>query len=150
MVVVDCSICDNGFAGLVVHEDGTLLVKDSRLHNNGTIGLCIGPEASKCIAVNCDIHQSEHAGIGIANSKNVTLIRNNVFDNDMEGINIINSDVDIRDNNIFDNGSWGIWSQSNSWCNISMNRVCRNKAGGVRVGYRAAGKMFSQSVVHLN
>ena len=93
MVVVDCSICDNGFAGLVVHEDGTLLVKDSRLHNNGTIGLCIGPEASKCVAVNCDIHQSEHAGIGIANSKNVTLIRNNVFDNDMEGINIINSDV---------------------------------------------------------
>jgi hypothetical protein len=31
-----------------------------------------------------------------------------------------------------------------------MNRVCRNKAGGVRVGYRAAGKRFSSSVVHLN
>jgi hypothetical protein len=79
MVVVDCFICDNGFAGLLMHED-FVLVKDSRLHNNGTIGLCKGPEASKCVAVNCDIHQSEHAGIGIANSKNVTLIRNNVFD----------------------------------------------------------------------
>jgi hypothetical protein len=31
-----------------------------------------------------------------------------------------------------------------------MNRVFRNKAGGVRVGYRAAGKEFSPSVVELN
>jgi hypothetical protein len=31
-----------------------------------------------------------------------------------------------------------------------MNRVFRNKAGGVRVGYRVAGKEFSPSVVELN
>ena len=31
-----------------------------------------------------------------------------------------------------------------------MNRVFRNKAGGVRVGYRAAGKEFSPSVVEMN
>ncbi len=31
-----------------------------------------------------------------------------------------------------------------------MNRIFRNKVGGVRVGHRAAGKEFSPSVVELN
>jgi parallel beta-helix repeat protein len=83
------------------------------------------------------------------NTKNVRIIGNNIFDNQV-GLMIRNSEVDIRENNIFDNRLWGIWSQNNSWCNISMNKVFRNKAGGVRVGYRAAGPEFLPSVVDLN
>ncbi len=150
MVVVDCSFCDHGEVGLSVTEGGTLIVKSSRMYNNHVHGLQIGPEASKCVAVNCDSHHNGQEGIFIIHSKNVSIIRNNVFDNVNNGLWILNSDAVIRKNNIFDNGAWGIWSQSNSWCSISMNRIFRNKAGGVRVGYRAAEKEFSPSVVELN
>ncbi len=149
-VVVDCTFYDNGGTGLAVEEGGTLIVKSSRMYNNRMRGLEIGPEASKCVVVNCDIHHNVQEGIIIDQSKNVRIIRNNVFDNEGEGIGVVNSDAVIRENNIFDNGMWGIWSQSNSWCSISMNRIFRNKVGGVRVGHRAAGKEFSPSVVELN
>jgi parallel beta-helix repeat protein len=150
MVVVDCSLCNNGEVGLVVFDGGTLIVKSSRMYNNRVHGCQIEREASKCVVVNCDIHHNDRQGISIDCSKDVRIIRNNVFGNNDCGLSMISSEVDIRENNIFDNRLWGIWSMGNSWCNISMNRVFRNKAGGVRVGYRAAGKEFSPSVVKLN
>ncbi len=149
VIVVDCSFCDNGRA-LAVTEGGTLYVKSSRMYNNRMRGLEIGREASKCVVVNCDVHHNGQEGITILHSQNVTIIRNNVFDNETNGLWIINSDAVIKENNIFDNRALGIWSQSNAWCSISMNRIFRNKIGGVRVGYRAAGKEFSPSVVELN
>ena len=150
MVVVDCSFCDNEYCGLGVREGGTLILKSSRMYNNHVHGLEIGPEASKCVVVNCDVHHNGHDGIFIHQSKNVRIIRNNAFDNEDNGLSMVNSDAVIRENNIFDNGAWGIWSQSNSWCSISMNRIFRNKVGGVRVGHRASGKEFSPSVLELN
>jgi tetratricopeptide (TPR) repeat protein len=150
MVVVDCSFYNSGKVGLVVRDGGTLIVKSSRMYNNRMHGFQIGPEALKCVVVNCDIHHNDEYGIVISCSNNVRIMRNNVFDNNGCGLWMISSEVDIRENNIFDNGMWGIWSMCNSWCNVSMNRVFRNKAGGVRVGYRVAGKEFSPSVVELN
>ena len=150
MVVVDCSFCNNGKVGLGVSDGGTLIVKSSRMYNNRGHGCQIGPEASKCVVVNCDIRHNDDDGIIIDRSKNVRIMRTNVFGNNHSGLGMISSEVDIRENNIFDNDVWGIWSMCNSWCNVSMNRVFRNKAGGVRVGYRAAGKEFSPSVVELN
>ena len=150
MVVVDCSFCNNGKIGLVVRDGGTLIVKSSRMYNNRVHGCQIGPEASKCVVVNCDIRHNDEDGILVDRSKNVRIMRNNIFGNNDFGLEMVSSEVDIKENNIFDNGLWGIWSMSNSWCNVSMNRVFRNKAGGVRVGYRVAGKEFSPSVVELN
>jgi parallel beta-helix repeat protein len=148
-VVVDCSFCNNRKAGLEVRKGGTLIVKSSRMYNNGQDRLMIN-KASKCVALNCDMHDNDNSGISMVDSKNVTLIRNNGFDNHNDGIYMINSEANIKENNFFDNCSWGIWAQSNSKCDISMNRVFRNKAGGVRVGYRAEGKEFSPSIVELN
>jgi parallel beta-helix repeat protein len=150
MVVVDCSFCSNGKVGLIVCDGGTLIVKSSRMYNNHMHGFQIGPKASKCVVVNCDVRHNDQEGIYIERSKNVSIIRNNVFGNNQSGLIMTSSEVDIRENNIFDNSLWGIWSMSNTWCNISMNKVFRNKTGGVRVGYRAAGKEFSPSVVELN
>jgi parallel beta-helix repeat protein len=149
-VVVDCSFYGNGKDGVIVSQDATLIVKSSRMYNNGRDGLHIlGSITSKCVVINCDINHNCDAGIRMIFSKDVTLIRNSIFGNEV-GIVMLNSEACIRENNVFDNDLWGIWSMNNSWCNISMNRVFRNKAGGVRVGYRAAGKQFPRSVVELN
>ncbi len=107
MVVVDSSFCDNGKAGLEVLAGGTLIVKSSRMYNNTVYGLAIGLKASKCVVVNCDVHHNGQEGITIHHSQNVTIIRNNVFDNETNGLWIINSDAVIRENNIFDNACVG-------------------------------------------
>ena len=149
-VVVDCSFSNNGKAGLVVSEGATLIVKSSRMYNNGRDGLRIlGSKTSKCVVINCDINHNCNAGIRMILSKDVTLIRNSIFGNEV-GIVMLNSESYIRENSVFDNDLWGIWSMNNSRCSILMNRVFRNKAGGVRVGYRAAGKEFPPSVIELN
>ena len=149
-VIVDCSFCNNRKTGIEVRKSGTLHLKRCRLYSNAGCGLFIGPETSKCRIFDCVVHENVEAGIVLENSKSVFIVRNNVFDNDEIGLCIMNSDVDIRENNLFDNGSWGIFSRSNSRCNILMNTVFRNRVGGVRVGYRAAGKEFFPSVVEVN
>ena len=149
-VIVDCSFCNNRKTAIEVREGGKLHLKRCRLYNNAGCGLFIGPETSKCKVFDCVVHENVKVGIVLENSKSVSIVRNNVFDNDELGLGIINSDVDIRENNLFDNGSWGIFSQTNSRCNILMNRVFRNRVGGLRVGYRAAGKEFSPCVVEGN
>ena len=145
-VVADCSFCNNGKSGLAVYDGATLIVKNSRFCNNGYHGLMIN-KTSKCVAISCDFYHNNDTGIFVQSSKNVKLVRNNVFGSGV-GIFIFDSEVDVIENNVFDNVLWGIWSQSNSWCDISMNKVFRNKAGGVRVGYRA--EKSSPCVIEVN
>ena len=151
MVVDNCTFAGNVRAGLEVRENGILTVRNSRMYNNAADGLTIGPSAAKCDAFDCQLYHNAREGIAVLDaSKCVALMRNHVFGNDSCGIFVRNSDVDIRENKIFDNEAWGIWSQTNSLCNVSMNEVFRNKHGGVRVGKRWTGKEFPPSRVELN
>ena len=151
MLVDRCIFARNVKSGLEVRENGILRAKNSLMHNNGVHGLTIGPGANKCEIYDCQSYHNGVEGIAVLDtSKQITLMRNHVYGNDENGIFIRNSEVDIRENKFFDNEAWGIWSQTNSWCKITMNEVFRNKRGGVRVGKRVAKKTFLLSVVELN
>ena len=124
-----------------MRENGILTVRNSRMYYNHWDGLTIGPTAAKCDVFDCQIYHNDREGVAVLDaSKRVTLMRNHIFGNDENGIFVRNSEVNMRENKFFDNESWGIWSQSNSWCKVSMNEVFRNKRGGVRVGKRLAGE----------
>ena len=58
--------------------------------------------------------------------------------------------VHVKENNLSDNGTWGIWTDVTQRCNISMNKIFRNKTGGVRMYWEPEQKRFSPSVVELN
>ena len=151
MVVDNCTLSGNVKAGLEVRDNGILTVRNSCMYNNSKDGLLIGPKAAKCGAFNCRIYHNAREGIAaLDDSKCITLIRNDVFENYENGIFVRNSDVDMRENKFFDNDAWGIWSQSNSLCKVSMNEVFCNKRGGIRVGKRFARKKFPPSLVELN
>ncbi|XP_028414268.1 uncharacterized protein LOC114537435 [Dendronephthya gigantea] len=151
LLVDNCTLSGNRKAGLEVRKSGILVARNSQMHNNGEDGLMVGETAAKCEVFDCQIYQNAREGIAVVDgSKRVTLVRNHVFENDGSGIFVRNSDVDMRENKFFDNESWGVWSQTNSWCQVSMNEIFRNKRGGVRVGKRLSGKEFPCSVVKLN
>jgi parallel beta-helix repeat protein len=151
MVVNNCTFAGNVKAGLEVRENGILTVRKSRMYNNSMDGLLIGPRAARCDAFDCQMYHNAREGIAVVDdSKCVSLIRNDVFDNNENGIFVRKSETDLRENKFYDNERWGIWSQTNSWCNVSMNEVFRNKRGGIRVGKRLARKKIPPSVVELN
>ena len=150
MVVDNCTFSGNVRAGLEVRENGILTVRNSRMYNSSMDGLAIGPKAAKCDVFECQIYHNAREGIAAVDSKGITLMRNNVFENYESGIYIRNSEVDIKENKFFDNDAWGIWSSNNSLCKVLMNEVFRNKRGGIRVGKRFAAKEFRPSVVELN
>ena len=146
-----CSFSGNGKAGLEVRENGKLTARNSRIYNNHFNGLLIGPSASKCDIFRCDIYHNAQEGISVLDaSHDVSLIRNDVSENEENGVFVRNSEVNIKENKFHDNGCWGIWSQTNSWCNVSMNDVFRNKCGGVRVGKRLTESVFPPCEVELN
>ena len=150
-VVHDCSFCNNKRTGLRVEKGGTLKVENSRIYNNGGIGLFVSK--SECVSGNCDIHDNGGDGIYIDRSQNVTLIRNNVNNNTTSGIHMINSLVNVKENKLFHNGAWGILDESedeNLRCNISMNQIFRNKNGGVSLQCNPEEERFSSPVVKLN
>ncbi|CAB4038081.1 Stress-induced-phospho 1 [Paramuricea clavata] len=147
--VDDCSFCNNAKDGLRVEKGGTLKVENCRIYNNGGYGLFV--DKSECVVViNCDIHDNGHDGIRLYRSENVTLVRNNVYNNNMSGICMDRSLSHVRENNLLDNGTWGIWVESFVQCNISMNKIFRNKTGGVRMYLKVERKRFSPSVIELN
>ena len=151
MIVDNCTFSGNVRAGLEVRENGQLIVRKSRMYNNGVDGLAIGPKAAKCGVIDCQIYHNGREGIAaIDESKCITLMRNAVFENYENGIYIRNSEVDIRENKFFENDAWGIWSANNSLCKVLMNEVFRNKCGGIRIGKRFARKEFPPSVIELN
>ena len=134
MTVDNCTFAGNVLAGLEVRENGKLTVRKSRMCYNKTEGLAVGPQAAECNAFECEMYHNAREGIAIIeSSKCVTLIRNDIFGNAENGIYVRNSDVTIKQNKIFDNESWGVWSGLNAWCSVSMNEVFGNKRGGVRV-----------------
>ena len=130
--VIDCSIFNNRRYGLTARNDGVLIVKSSRIFNNGFFGLILD-SAAQCIADNCHIHHNGEDGIRVWKSSDVTLKGNNVFHNGGAGIEAIDSEVVIRENDVFDNGAWGIWTFGDLSGNMTMNKVSRNKAGGIYV-----------------
>ena len=134
MVVDRCSFCDNARAGLEVREKGKLTVRNSSIYNNCWYGLAIGPRASNCEVVDCQIYHNARGGITVADdSEYVVLNRNKIYGNNRNGVFVIKSEVNIKENEVFDNEEWGIWAQDNSCCRVVMNDVFRNKCGGVCV-----------------
>ncbi len=146
--VFDCTFCNNAGSGLVVSEGGTSILKSSRIYQNDSHGLFIGSEVLKCVVVDCDIHHNGGAGIVVEHSKDVNLQHNNVFGNVEGGItSVLHSEVVIEESNVFDNDEWGIFCQNDSWVDIWMSQISRNKAGGIRLAYGAEGEKVSPSVV---
>ena len=132
--VHSCTFSGNMLSGLQVCDGGELLVSSSHICNNTNYGLLAGPKVSKCTIINCNF-QHNGVGVWVHDSKDIRLMRNNVFDNQI-GTFVTNSKVEIKENHVFDNDLWGILSDCNSSCRISMNTVFGNKTGGVCVNYR--------------
>ena len=151
MVGDDWTFPSNAKAGLEVRESGILTARNSRIYNNSWDGLIIEPTAAKCAIFDCKINHNDRERIAALDaSKQITLMRNYISGNNSDGVFVRNSDVDMRENKLFDNEYWGIWSQTNLWRNVSMNDVFRDTHGGVLVGKRVAEKTFPPSVVELN
>ena len=129
--VIDCSVFNNTGNGLKAEKGGKLIVKNSRMFNNGVRGLFLDGAAPQCIVDNCYTHRNGVNGIAVYKSSEVTVKSNKVFHNGFNGIQVSDSEVDVRENDIFDNSRVGIGAQGNLLVTITMNNISRNKHAGI-------------------
>ena len=130
--VTDCSVFNNTGDGLQANDGRVLIVENSRIFNNGEVGLRLLSTA-QCVVDNCYIHHNGGHGILVDGTSEIMVKGNKVFHNSTDGVYVVYSDLDIRENDVFDNGAWGIYTYENSSVTITMNNVSRNKAGGIYV-----------------
>ena len=131
--VIDCSVLNNTGNGIKAENGRMLIVKNSRIFNNGARGLSLVGTA-QCVVDNCYIHHNGKHGIRVDNASEMTVKGNKVFHNGTCGIIANFSKLDIKENDVFDNEVWGIWAEGISSATITMNNVSRNKTGGIYVG----------------
>ena len=130
--ITDCSVFNNTGGGLAAEYGAILLVKNGRIFNNGYCGLFLS-YTGQCVVDNCYIHHNGGPGIFVVESNKFTVKSNKVFNNVSHGINVLYSEGDIKENDVFDNRDWGIWTEGNLSVTVTMNNVSRNKAGGIRM-----------------
>ena len=145
---VEDSVFSGNSTGLEVAEGGNLVLKNSKLHGNKR-GLVV--KCGTCEMTGCQVYDNKEMGTSFKNAK-VTLARNEIFHNDLDGIVLgEKSSAVIKKNEIFENGSLGIQKASDdAWCNVSRNKIYQNKCGGILVEPTAKESGQPQSVIESN
>ncbi len=144
---VEDSVFSGNSIGLEVAKGGNLILKNSKLHGN-KCGLVV--KCGTCEMTGCQVYDNKEMGTGFENAK-VTLARNEIFHNDLDGIVLgEKSSAVIKKNEIFENGSLGIRKASDAWCNVSRNKIYQNKCGGILVEPTAKASGQPQSVIESN
>ena len=152
LVVGDAKIensefCGNGAGGLEVREGGRLLVRKSKMYANKQ-GLLIGPQAKECVVEDCELYDNEWGGIVVSNCMSgVEIQGNRIYDNDEPGVQMMNSNVSISENEIQGNNDWGITINLSSRADVKKNKIRNNKCGGIFVD---ATSSRGESVIEYN
>ena len=149
--VESCVFSGGEYSGVSVSVGGNLLIKDSKLYGN-LFGIYIAKAPACCSIHNCDIFDNQWHGIYVTQtSLNVRVENCRIYQNDRDGIRIDEtSSAVVSKNEIFENRWQGIATICNGRCDVSGNKIYRNKSGGVQVVPVDIRKVVSPSVVEFN
>lgn len=142
-----CEVYRNHQAGLEAREGGKLVAFENRIFDNHYHGVLLGPNSGECDINGNKIFENHREGIFALRNKNKIVIRNNdIHHNRPFGISLDDdSHILISDNNIFENGFWGILAKSRTSANITRNVISGNKCGGIFIGVNYSGRIYVDS-----
>jgi parallel beta-helix repeat protein len=147
-----CTMRNCGCAGAEAREKGNLILDNCSITESRQ-GVLIWISARTAVIRGCDINNNKGEGILMSDS-------NLLYDNPMrlilEGSHIHHNQigvslshvrsVDVRNNQIFSNRSWGIFLRNSNVTIIQQNNIFRNDCGGIRVCLNR----FEETVVMKN
>ena len=147
MEVRKCEVYKNRQVGLEAREGGKLIASENRIFNCGTHGILIGPNAGECDISGNKIFENAREGIyALSNKETIKIHKNDVHHNAPFGLSLHdNSHLQISENNIFENGFWGILAKSRTSASITGNVISGNKCGGIFIGVNFSGRVHLES-----
>ena len=142
-----CQVKRNHQAGLEAREGGELAASGNRIFDGGFHGILIGPDAGECDVDGNKIFENAREGILAVKNRTKIVIRNNeIHHNRSFGLSLdFDSQLEISDNNIFENGFWGIFAQTRTSAHIARNVLSGNKCGGIFIGVNFSGRVHLKS-----
>ncbi len=140
--ITHCKIYDNGRSGLLLEHRADILISDSHIHHNRFGGLSLNGVKNAIVESN-KIHQNGKTGIRLRKGVNsrkqptdVTVKNNNIFLNGTGGIHSIPKydapiDLKVYDNIIHANKRGGIRITNNTRLTAFKNEIFDNGAAGI-------------------
>ena len=149
LFVRKCEVYSNQ-NGLEARNGGQLIATENNVYGNSTHGFLIGPDPGCCLISNNKIFENHQEGAYVANNKQealVTVDGNEIHHNMAFGLSLTDSHLSISNNNIFENGFWGILCTTRTSAKIMGNDIFGNKCGGIFIGINFCGKVAINSNV---
>lgn len=145
--IKSCKVHGNLQAGLEAREGGCLEAIDNDIYSNGYHGVLIGPSAGSCKIVNNRIYENCREGILVTESpkEEVKILKNQIFHNLPFGISLQQGLVQIKQNDIFENGFYGIHAKILTTATVENNDIYSNKCGGIHMGINFSGRIIFAS-----
>ena len=149
LFVRKCEVYSNQ-NGLEARNGGQLIATENNVYGNSTHGFLIGPDPGCCLISNNKIFENHQEGVYVANNKQealVTVDGNEIHHNMAFGLSLTDSHLSISNNNIFENGFWGILCTTRTSAKIMGNDIFGNKCGGIFIGINFCGNVAINSNV---
>ncbi|XP_031557022.1 uncharacterized protein LOC116293702 [Actinia tenebrosa] len=145
--VKTCRVHKNRQAGLEAREGGRLVAIDNDVYTNGFHGILLGPSAGKCEITGNRIHENNREGIFVLQTtdQEIFITRNRIFHNLPFGISLERCQVKIENNEIFENGFYGILANTLTTAVVENNDIYSNKCGGIIIGINFSGRIVINS-----
>ncbi|XP_028408780.1 uncharacterized protein LOC114531345 [Dendronephthya gigantea] len=149
--IVDSVFSANNSDGLKVNgEKGSTYttLESCKLYGN-EIGVNV--DFGTCDVNGCQMYDNKKFGVAVGKGGKLTLTRNEIFHNDRDGVYLEKSSAKIEENEIFQNGWFGISiiarNDESSYV-VSDNKISRNKCGGIHA--TPTSKLQPPSVIKSN
>ena len=147
LLIKKCEVFKNHQGGLEAREGGCLVASENRIFDNGYHGILIGPNAGECYITGNKIFENAREGIFALRNKTKIVIQNNdIHHNRPFGLSLdFDSQLEISDNKIFENGFWGILAKTRTSAHIARNVLSGNKCGAIFIGINYSGRVHLES-----
>ena len=147
LLIKKCEVFKNHQAGLEAREGGRLVASENRIFDNGYHGILIGPNAGECYITGNKIFENAREGIfALQNKTKIVIQSNDIHHNRPFGLSLdFDSQLEISDNKIFENGFWGILAKTRTSAHIARNVLSGNKCGAIFIGVNYSGRVYLES-----
>ncbi|MHA1994112.1 MAG: right-handed parallel beta-helix repeat-containing protein [Candidatus Hodarchaeales archaeon] len=143
IIISNNHIYNNANSGIDLQGSNSTISKNIVEGNNVGIGLFGHEEA---IIIENEIHGNTWKGIGIEAFNNVSIIRNQIYENG-EGLEFLMFTLNtlVFDNDIHSNSQNGVFLGDNFLVNITKNRIHENARNGIQYEFA-----FEKSIINDN
>jgi poly(beta-D-mannuronate) C5 epimerase len=149
MVIENNRIYNNGYYGLDPHtRTHDMLIRNNTVHGNGATGIICSLDCSHITIENNKAYSNTRIGIMLSRNMRDSIVRNNIVNNETQGIFVSKSHNNQIYNNTVYHTANGIYLKNMSSGNVVHdNTIINPTSAGIQVNTGAVGNTFYHNII---